>query len=71
MTTGSGAGQITSAEVAQITAGTVLEGSFQWGDDPALTNAQRQASLDQAAAQLQAEMTATLQSSLRYFGFIR
>lgn len=71
LATGNGPGQIATAEANQILSGAVIEGSFQWGDDPNLTVPQRQASLDQAASQLQAEMTAKLQADLRYFGFVR
>lgn len=71
LATGTGPGQIVTADASAIAAGTLFEGSFQWGDNPALTAVQRQASLDQAVTQLQAELTATMQASLRYFGMTR
>ena len=69
--TGTAAGQITSAEAAQVAAGTVLEGSFEWDDDPAWTNGQRTADLDTRAGQLAAELLATYGADLKFFGFTR
>ena len=69
--TGNGVGQITAAEAAQVAAGTVLEGSFDWGDDPAWTNGQRIADLDTRAAQLAAELLGRTGADLKYFGFTR
>lgn len=71
MTVGTGPGQITSAEMALITAGTLIEGTFKWDDDPALNNAQRQADLDLRATQLTNELLARYADELRYFGFTR
>ena len=71
LATGTAAGQITSAEAAQVAAGTVLEGSFEWDDDPAWTNGQRTADLDTRAAQLAAELLARFGADLKFFGFTR
>lgn len=71
LTTGNGPGQISSADAALIASGDLYEGSFVWGNDPAWSNAQRQADLDLRATQLQAELSAMLQNQLRYFGFTR
>lgn len=71
LTVGNGPGQIATNEMNQITAGTIIEASFQWGDDPAWTNAQRQADLDLRATQLTTELLARYQAELRYFGFTR
>lgn len=71
MTAGTGPGQIQNAELNNVANGTIIEGSFAWGDDPAWTNAQRQADLDLRATQLVNELLARYQSELRYFGFIR
>lgn len=71
MVTGTGAGQITSAEAASVVAGTVLEGVFQWQDNPALTPAQRQAAVSAYATQLSNEMIARYSVELKYFGYVR
>lgn len=71
MAVGNAAGQITQAEMNQVQGGTVIEGVFQWGDDPAWTNAQRQADLDLRATQLVTELLARYQQELKYFGFVR
>lgn len=71
MEVGNGAGQITQAEMDQITAGTVVEGVFQWGDNSAWTNPQRLADLDLRADQLASELLARLADELQYFGFTR
>jgi len=71
MTIGTGAGQITQAEADQIAAGTVLEGSFIWQDDPTWTNAQRTADLDLRAQQMVSDLTTNTQNQLKYFGITR
>lgn len=71
LTVGTGAGQILQNEMNQITSGTLVEGSFQWGDDPNWNNAERQADLDLRATQLTTELLASLQKQLKYFGFTR
>lgn len=71
LTTGNGPGQIATNEMNQITSGTLYESVMQWGDDPAWTNAERQADLDLRATQLSAETLARLQQELKYFGFTR
>ena len=68
---GTGAGQITQAELNQVTAGTVIEAALQWGDNPAWTNVERQADLDLRATQLVGEVLARYQQDLKYFGFTR
>jgi hypothetical protein len=68
MTVGNGAGQISQAEANQIAAGTLIEGVFQWGDNAAWSNAERQADLNIRANQLIAEMLAQYQMELRLFG---
>lgn len=71
LTVGTGAGQILQNEMNQITGGTIVEGSFQWGDDPAWSNAERQADLDLRATQLTTELLTSLQKQFKYFGFTR
>lgn len=68
MLTGTGPGQITAAEAAEIAAGTVIEATFQWGDDPAWTNAQRLADLNTRATQAVNEVLANYAARLRQFG---
>lgn len=69
MVTGAGPGQITTTELAQITAGTLLEGFATWQDDPSLTDPQRIAAVTQVATQLANEMLAAMQSQLKYYGY--
>lgn len=71
LTVGTGPGQIQNNEMNAITNGTIIEGSFQWGDDPTWTNAQRQADLDLRATQLVTELIDRYQRDLKYFGFTR
>lgn len=71
LTIGNGPGQIQTNEMNQITSGAIVEASFQWGDDPAWNNTQRQADLDLRATQLIAETLSFLQARLKYFGFTR
>lgn len=71
MPEGSGPGQITTAERNQVLAGTVLEAVFDFGFDPALTPAQRNAALDAEATKLIAETQAELAAKLRFFGATR
>lgn len=71
LTVGTGPGQIQNAEMNQITNGAIIEGSFQWGDDPNWTNAERQTDLDLRATQLVTDLLARYQQELKYFGFTR
>jgi hypothetical protein len=66
---GSGGGRIGNAENNAITAGTVFETQFSWGDDPAWNNAMRQADLDIRAAQAVADALVEFQKRMRYFGY--
>lgn len=68
MASGTGPGQITVAEAAQVTAGTVIEARFLWGDDPAWTNPQRLADLNLRADQAVAEVLANYAERLKQFG---
>ena len=71
MVTGTGPGQITSAEAGQIAAGTVIEGVFTFTDNPAWTAAQRNAALDAMATQTINETLARLADQLKWFGAVR
>lgn len=68
LTIGNGPGQITNAEANQVTAGTMIEATFPWEDNPLWTNAERTADLTTRAAQAVAIVTADLQEKLRFFG---
>ena len=68
MTVGNGPGQITNSEANQVTAGTVIEAPFQWGDDPNWTNQERQNDLAIRATQAVNAVTAELQTRLKYYG---
>lgn len=69
MKVGTGAGQILQAELDQITAGTLIEGTFQWQDDPALNNTQRVADLSLRATQMTNDLLARYAIELNYFGY--
>lgn len=71
LSVGTGPGQITQAEADQIAAGTLIEASMQWGDDPSLSNAQRLAALDVAASHLSSDVLARYAADLKYFGLVR
>jgi hypothetical protein len=71
LTVGNGAGQIQTNEMNQITSGAIIEGSFQWGDDPTWTTQQRLDDLDLRANQLVAELLDRYARELKYFGFTR
>jgi hypothetical protein len=71
LTVGTGAGQIQQNEMNSITNGAIIEGSFQWGDDPNWNNTQRTADLDLRAQQLIDELLARYAQDLKYFGFTR
>ncbi len=71
LTVGTGAGQIQQNEMNSILNGSLIEGSFQWGDDPAWTNQQRIEDLDLRATQLTTELLARYGQELKYFGFVR
>lgn len=71
MVTGTGAGQIASAEATQIAAGTVIEGVFTFKDNPTWTAAQRNAALDAMATQTINETLARLADELKWFGAVR
>lgn len=68
MEVGTGPGQITSAEHAQVIAGTVIETTFQWGDNPTWTNQQRLEDLDIRATQAVNEVLARYAAILKFFG---
>lgn len=68
LTTGNGPGQITAAEANQVTNGTVIEATFQWGDDPTWTNAERLADLNTRATQAVDEVLANYAARLRQYG---
>lgn len=68
MNEGTGPGQIDPAEFAEIMAGTKVEASFQWQDDPSWTNQQRLNDLNLRATQAIDEIRTRLQQGLKYFG---
>lgn len=68
MPIGNGAGQISQSESNSIAAGTVIEGTFVWGDDPSWTMQQRTTDLNLRASQLVAELLDQYQRELRFFG---
>ena len=68
MEIGNGPGQISQSESNNIAAGTVIEGTFAWGDDPAWTTQQRVSDLNLRASQLVTELLDQYQRELRFFG---
>lgn len=71
MPTGTGAGQISAAELAQIEAGELREVSFTFENNPAWTNAQRNAAMDAQIATISRETQAHILDALRLFGATR
>ncbi len=71
LTVGTGPGQILQNEMNTITSGALIEGSFQWGDNPSWTNGERTTDLDLRATQLTNELLARYAQELKYFGFTR
>lgn len=71
MTVGNDAGQISQNEANQIAAGTLFEAVIQWQNNPAWSNAERNADLDQRASDAVAEKQAELQPKLALFGATR
>lgn len=68
MTVGSGAGQISSAEAAQIQAGEVYELMFTFSNNPAWTGPQRQAAFNQEVSNRASIALADLRRNMAYFG---
>jgi len=71
LTVGNGPGQIGQNEMNSILAGTVIEASFEFQDDPAWSPAERTAALDQVAGQTIAEMLAQYSADLKWYGATR
>lgn len=71
MTEGTGAGQITTAEKAQVESGNVVEGEFYFQDNPTDNPTQRNAALDAHATRYLAELEADISVRLKWFGASR
>ena len=71
MTEGTGPGQITPAEKAQIVAGTLLEFEVRVEAAPTITGAQLQTLLQDQAPGIIAAQLAGWQQELRFFGFVK
>lgn len=71
MTEGTGPGQITPEEKAEIVAGTLLEFELRLEADPALTGAELQTLLQAQAPGLIAAQLAQWQQELRFWGATR
>lgn len=71
MTSGNGPGLITIAELNQVQAGTVIESTFPYEDDPTRTVQQRLDDIDLRASQMVADLLARYQRDLKYFGLVR
>lgn len=71
MLIGTGPGQITSAEAADVAAGITLEGEFFFQDNPADNAAARNAALDAHATRYLAELQAAIAVKLKWFGATR
>ena len=68
---GNGPGQISTAEMNQIQNGSLIEGVFDFTDNPADDAATRNARLDQVATQTTNELLARYQRELKYWGATR
>lgn len=71
MATGTGPGQISATDAASIATGTLLEGSFQWRDDPTWTGAQRIANATMLASRYSQDLLNLYADQLKYYGFIQ
>lgn len=71
MTVGNGAGQISSAEMAQIASGELREVVFTFENNPAWTAAQRNAAMDAQIDNVSRETQTDMVQSLRMFGATR
>lgn len=71
MVEGTGPGQITSAEKAQIAAGELFEEVLQFQDNTLWTMVERLDALNSAATRRRAETLRDLQTTLKYFGATR
>lgn len=69
MSSGTGVGQISSTDAAAIAAGTLVEGSFDWHDDPNWTNPQRVANITTLASQYSNDLLNSLADRLKFFGY--
>lgn len=68
MVVGNGPGQITTAENNNVVGGTVIEARFVWGNNPAWTQAERNADLALRANQAVQSVLADYQQRLAFFG---
>lgn len=68
MPIGTGPGQITTAESTQVAAGTVIEASFRWGDNPTWDSTTRLADLNTRAGQAVQAVLDDYGSRLKFFG---
>jgi hypothetical protein len=71
MMEGTGPGQITPAEKAQVESGALIERQFDFMIDTAWTNAERNAALDAEASKLIAETEKHLADTLKWYGATR
>jgi hypothetical protein len=69
MTVGTTPGTISNTESNQIANGTVMEANFLWEDNPAWSNAERQADITLRAQQLIADLQAQRSGQLKFFGY--
>jgi len=69
MTAGTGPGQISTSEKAQIEAGTVIEAVTQWQDDPTFTTQQRLDDFTLRTSQASTDRLNRLAAQLTYFGY--
>lgn len=70
MTVGSSSGQITTAESNSVAAGSLIEVSFQFNDNPAWDTATRNAQLNLIATDAVAKAQNDLSAKLKWFGAV-
>lgn len=71
MPTGTGPGQITAAELAQIAAGALYETAFEFVRDPNWTTAQRNEAMDECITRASGDALDKITYALRWFGATR
>jgi hypothetical protein len=66
---GNGAGKISQSEANDITAGNLIEIPFSFGDDPTMTDPQRQALINLLADRAIADFQTSFAARYKYYGY--
>lgn len=69
LSVGAGPGQITQTEMNGVLAGTIIESTMNWQDDPTMSNANRVTALNTTVAQLANATSSRWATELNYYGY--